>query len=229
MSAKAVVISESVATPDEDVVIEALGRHGMNVSAMADELGVPSAELRKLLWARPKFVAAADEMVERRLDMGEANIFEAARGTNAKLRFLAGCFITRYCTKARRRGWHTNAPVEAAALVAEPRNFTIRWANSDGSIAPPQPTETITRDGKLLEVRTYEPRSDESVSEHLRIDGPAEISDTDVEQELDNVHALQPLIGEDRDRVEAALRHRPGDRDVILSTVEANGFDISGL
>ena len=156
MSAKAVVISESVATLDEDVVIEALGRHGMNVSATADELGVPSAELRKLLWARPKFVAAADEMVERHLDMGEANIFEAARGANAKLRFLAGCFITRYSTKASRRGWLTNAPagVETAVNV-EPRRITISWRTPDGEPVPPPPTEKIQRDDKTFELPTY--------------------------------------------------------------------------
>ena len=164
-------------TLDEDVVIETLGRHSMNVSATADELGVPSAELRKLLWARPRFVAAADEMVERRLDMGEANIFEAAKGPNAKLRFLAGCFITRYSTKAWRRGWLTNAPPDKEAST-EPKHITIRWANSDGTLAPSQKMETITRDGRTFEVPDYTPREDANAGdedvgvEHLHLVSP---------------------------------------------------------
>jgi hypothetical protein len=118
---------------------------------LADRIAVRVGELG----LRPKFVAAADEMVERRLDMGEANIFEAARGANAKLRFLAGCFITRYSTKAWRRGWLTNAPPDKE-VATEPQNITIRWANPDGTLAPPQPTEQVMRDGKLIELPTYD-------------------------------------------------------------------------
>jgi hypothetical protein len=176
-----------------------------------------------------QFVAAADEMVERRLDMGEANIFEAARGANAKLRFLAGCFITRYCTKAGRRGWHTNAPAAVETVVAEPRNFTIRWANSDGSIAPPPPTERVMRDGKMIELRTYDRRSDEPVAEQLRIDAP-DVAIVEHEPDYaDDAQELRPLTGVDRDRVEAAPRHRAGDREIILATVSSNGFDVSRL
>jgi hypothetical protein len=231
MSVKALAISDRVATLDEDVVIETLGRHDLNVSATADELGVPSAELRKLLWARPRFVAAADEMVERRLDMGEANIFEAARGANAKLRFLAGCFITRYSTKAWRRGWHTNAPVEKE-VTTEPQNITIRWANPDGSLAPPQPTEIIERDGKLIEVPVYDQSPREPVAEPPRIDGPAEalVAPNEIGPDVAVIEpALKPLSSRDRIRVEAALIAQPDDREIILAQVRANGFDTDGL
>jgi hypothetical protein len=35
-------------------VVEVLGRHGLNLSGAADELGVASADLRRLLWAQPQ-------------------------------------------------------------------------------------------------------------------------------------------------------------------------------
>ena len=38
-----------------------------------------------------------------------------------------------------------------------------------------------------------------------------------------------PLTGEHRDKVISALARRKNDRDDILGTVEANGYDITGL
>ena len=59
-------IPDTVAHLDADVVVETLSRHGVNVSEAASELGVGSADLRRLLWARPHLVDAAAE------DGGEA-------------------------------------------------------------------------------------------------------------------------------------------------------------
>ena len=39
---------------DPDVVVEVLSRHAVNVSDAAAELGVASADLRRLLWANPQ-------------------------------------------------------------------------------------------------------------------------------------------------------------------------------
>ena len=49
----------------------------MNVCDAAGELGVASADLRRLLWANPKLSDAAVEVEERRLDFAERNIYEA--------------------------------------------------------------------------------------------------------------------------------------------------------
>jgi hypothetical protein len=61
-------VPDSVAHLDSEVVIEVLSRHGVNVSDAARELGVTSADLRRLLWANPKLTDAAVEIEERRLD-----------------------------------------------------------------------------------------------------------------------------------------------------------------
>lgn len=72
-------VPDTVKHLDADVVVDTLSRHGVNVSEAADELGVASADLRRLLWARPQLVDAAAEIEERRLDLAEKNIFEALR------------------------------------------------------------------------------------------------------------------------------------------------------
>jgi hypothetical protein len=162
-------------------------------------------------------------------------ILECLQHSDLRYRLPAAMFQSRYSTVAAARGWITNAPVVDVVPV-EPRTINIRWANSDGSIAPPPPTEQVMRDGKLIEMRVYDTGQSETVAppagDGARRAGPAASHDTTVEHELggdDLDEPLKPLIGADRDRVETALRQRPGDRDIILSTVEANGFDISGL
>jgi hypothetical protein len=72
-------VPDSVAHLDPDVVVETLSRHAINVSDAAGELGVASADLRRLLWANPKLADAAIEIEERRLDLAERNIFEALK------------------------------------------------------------------------------------------------------------------------------------------------------
>jgi hypothetical protein len=47
------------------VVIETLYRHGVNVSDAADELGVASADLRRLLWARPGLLSRAGRILQK--------------------------------------------------------------------------------------------------------------------------------------------------------------------
>ena len=46
-------VPDSVAGLHADVVVEVLSRHGVNVSDAAGELGVASADLRRLLCANP--------------------------------------------------------------------------------------------------------------------------------------------------------------------------------
>ena len=56
------IVPDSVAHLDPDVVVEVLSRHAMNVSDAAGELGVASADLRRLLWANPQLTDAAVEI-----------------------------------------------------------------------------------------------------------------------------------------------------------------------
>src|SRR4029077_16843620 len=87
-------VPDSVAHLDPDVVVEVLSRHAINVSDAAGELGVASADLRRLLWANPKLTDAAVEMEERRLDLAERNIYEALKSDDHR-RDAASMFTIR--------------------------------------------------------------------------------------------------------------------------------------
>ena len=65
------VISDSVKHLAPLVVVEVLVRHGVNVSEAAFELGVASADLRRLRLAHSELTDAAVEIEERRLDLTE--------------------------------------------------------------------------------------------------------------------------------------------------------------
>ena len=94
-------VPDSVAHLDPDVVVEVLSRHGVNVSEAADELGVASADFRRLLWARPQLTDAAVEIEERRFDLAEKNIYEALRSDDRRRRDAASMFTIRNSHRAR--------------------------------------------------------------------------------------------------------------------------------
>ena len=124
------VVPDSVKHLDADVVVEVLSRHGVNVSEAADELGVASADLRRLLWANPKLAEAAVEIEERRLDLAEKNIFEALKSDDPRRRDAASMFTIRNSHRARKRGWITTSTSAAELSVtanAPARTLTFRW------------------------------------------------------------------------------------------------------
>jgi hypothetical protein len=128
------VVPDSVKHLDVDVVIELLSRHGVNVSEAADELGVASADLRRLLWARPQLTDAAIEIEERRLDLAEKNIYEALTSEDSRRRDAASMFTIRNNHRARKRGWITTSTSAAELSVSanannQSRTLTFRWRN----------------------------------------------------------------------------------------------------
>jgi hypothetical protein len=128
------VVASSVQHLDADVVVEVLGRHGVNVTEAANELGVASADLRRLLWARPNLVDAAAEIEEQRLDLAEKNIYEALRSDDPRRRDAASMFTIRNCHRARKRGWITTSTSVAELSVtanAPTRTLTFRWRTSE--------------------------------------------------------------------------------------------------
>jgi hypothetical protein len=140
-------VPDTVKHLDVDVVVEVLSRHGINVSEAAGELGVASADLRRLLWARPQLVDAAAEMEERRLDLAEKNIYEALTSDDSRRRDAASFFTLRNSAKAKRRGWITTANAGGDLSVsASPARTTVtfRWRTDDD----PDPAEA---DGPLIE------------------------------------------------------------------------------
>jgi hypothetical protein len=129
------VVPNGVEHLDADVVVEVLGRHGLNVSEAAAELGVASADLRRLLWARPQLRDPAVEIEERRLDLAEKNIYEALRSDDPRRRDAASMFTIRNSARSRRRGWITTS-VSAAELsvstsATSPREIRFRWRSDD--------------------------------------------------------------------------------------------------
>ena len=132
-------VPDSVKHVDADVVVEVLSRHAVNVSDAAAELGVASADLRRLLWARPQLTDAAVEMEERRLDLAEKNIYEALISDDPRRRDAASMFTIRNSHRARRRGWITTS-----TSVAE---FSISASANGASGDPSQPARGTCMDG----------------------------------------------------------------------------------
>jgi hypothetical protein len=129
------VVPDSVKHLDADVLVEVLSRHAINVSEAAAELGVGSADLRRLLWARPQLTDAAVEVEERRLDLAEKNIYEALRSNDPRRRDAASMFTIRNSHRARRRGWITTstsvAELSIGASANGPRTITYRWRTEE--------------------------------------------------------------------------------------------------
>jgi hypothetical protein len=126
-------IPDTVKHLDPDIVVEVLSRHGVNVSDAASELGVASADLRRLLWARPHLTDMAVEMVERRLDLAEKNIYEALNSDDSRRRDAASMFVIRNSHKARRRGWITSSTsaAELSVSVGDQRQIVYTWRSND--------------------------------------------------------------------------------------------------
>ena len=158
-------VPDTVRDLDADVVIEVLSRHAVDVSEAARELDVNSADLRRLLWARPQLAAAAAEMEERRLDIAERNILEALTSDDPRMRMASAMFTVRYSAKARKRGWITNssASVDAnAAADGEPKHYRVVWSKPDEPERELAAGEFV-RDGRILSVPSYGggPRDDD--------------------------------------------------------------------
>jgi hypothetical protein len=127
------VVPDNVQRLDADVVVETLSRHGVNVSDAAAELGVGSADLRRLLWAKPHLTDLAVEMEERRLDLAERNIYEALNSEDSRRRDAASMFTIRNSHRARRRGWITSSTsaAELSVSIADQRQIVYTWRSND--------------------------------------------------------------------------------------------------
>jgi hypothetical protein len=149
-------VPDAVAHLDPEFVVEVLSRHGVNVTEAASELGVASADLRRLLWANPKLTDAAVEIEERRLDQAEKNIYEALRSDDPRRRDAASMFTIRNSHRARKRGWITTSTSAAELSVtanAPARTLTFRWRTSedDKRDAEAAERERLRDEGKLIE------------------------------------------------------------------------------
>jgi hypothetical protein len=152
-------VPDSVQHLDQDIVVEVLSRHGVSVSDAAGELGVASADLRRLLCAKPHLTDMAVEMEERRLDLAEKNIYEALRSDDPRRRDAASMFTIRNSHRARKRGWITTSTsvaefsISANASANGPRTITYRWRTDDDDKRDVERAEAerLRDEGKLIE------------------------------------------------------------------------------
>jgi hypothetical protein len=153
-------IPDGVQHLDADVVVETLSRHGVNVSDAARELGVASADLRRLLWAKPHLTNLAVELEERRLDLAEKNIHEALNSDDSRRRDAASMFTLRNSHRARKRGWITTstsaAELSVSTSASAPRTIIFRWRGE----GDPDPDADAGGDGKLIEHAPKPPDKD---------------------------------------------------------------------
>jgi hypothetical protein len=149
-------VPESVAHLDVDVAAAALIRNDANIRNAAQELDVPSGDLRKLVLVDQRLADAALEAVELRLDDAEANLHEALRCGDPRRRDAVSMFMLRNTQRASKRGYATAA--SAASLEvgldnrSQPQTIVYRWGG-DGS---DREMETIERDGKTISVPRYD-------------------------------------------------------------------------
>jgi hypothetical protein len=130
---RTVAVPDTVQHLDLDVVVETLSRHAINVSDAARELGVASADLRRLLYAKPHLTDMAVELEERRLDLAEKNIYEALRSDDSRRRDAASMFTIRNSRAARRRGWITSSTsaAELSVNMSGPGDTVYLWRADD--------------------------------------------------------------------------------------------------
>jgi hypothetical protein len=146
-------IPESVAHLDVEIVAAALVRNDANVRNAARALGVPSADLRKLVLVDQRLADAALEAVELRLDDAEANLSEALRCGDPRRRDSVSMFMLRNVQRAAKRGYAVAA--SAASLEvgladrAPAQTVVFSWAGGDREM------DVIERDGKKISVPRY--------------------------------------------------------------------------
>jgi hypothetical protein len=151
------IVPDSVKHLDPDLVVEVLSRHAINVSDAAGEMGVASADLRRLLCAKPHLTDMAVELEERRLDLAEKNIYEALKSDDPRRRDAASMFTIRNSHRARKRGWITTSTSAAEISINTggntPREIKFRWRCDADDLrdAEAAEAEQLRDDGKLIE------------------------------------------------------------------------------
>ena len=130
-----------------------LAKGSINVGEAASELGVGSADLRRLLWANPQLQDQAFETVEARLDTAEKNIAVALHPDDSRRRDAASFFVVRNTARAKRRGWITSASASVDVNVQANKTvrYTFRWRREDDPDPAVDETGRLRDEGKLIE------------------------------------------------------------------------------
>jgi hypothetical protein len=165
-------VPDSVQHLDLNVVVEVLSRHAINVSDAARELGVASADLRRLMLAKPQLTDMAVEMEERRLDLAEKNIYEALHSDDSRRRDAASMFTIRNSHRARRRSWITSSTsaAELSVNMSGPGATVMLWRdyNADEATRAAQAAqiEQLQAEGKRVITLGWRAPDNDKTIEH---------------------------------------------------------------
>ena len=96
-----------------------------NVTATAKALGVPSADLRKLVWST-KLADTVYEAVEEVLDEARGVVLDALEGDDKTHKLQAAKAILTQTTAGKRRGWGTGSAIDLELDDPQPAT-TIKW------------------------------------------------------------------------------------------------------
>jgi hypothetical protein len=126
---------------DLALVARVLVEHRANVHAAAAELGVPSADLRKLTWSHPRLIEVALEEAELLVDRAEENVRRAVHDDAHPDRALqASIYVLSHHRAARERGWSRFSGGDRDGWAADlpPPPTVVVWAGDmPGYRAPP--------------------------------------------------------------------------------------------
>jgi hypothetical protein len=104
----------------EAALIKAYG----NVTATAKALGVPSGDLRKLVWST-KLADTVFEQTEQTLDRAQQVVMEALASDDKLHKLQAAKAMLTQTTAGKRRGWGSGSAIGEELVEAEP--VTIKW------------------------------------------------------------------------------------------------------
>jgi hypothetical protein len=120
------IIPKSCADLDFHEIEAELIKNDGNVTATATALGVPPADLRKLVWST-KLADTVYEVAEGKLDEATQVVMDALSGADKTHKLAAAKVLLTQTTNGRRRGWGSGAAIELGGVdEAEPAT-TIKW------------------------------------------------------------------------------------------------------
>jgi hypothetical protein len=122
------IIPESCAHLDFASIEAELARTRGNVSGAAKKLGVPTRDLRKLVWSS-ELADTVFEAVETVVDDAQEVVLAALRSGEMAHRLTAAKALLR-TSAARRRGWGSGVLGCDEAADSSPVSVKLRWLDS---------------------------------------------------------------------------------------------------
>lgn len=119
------IIPKSCADLDFRAIEAELIKTSGNVTLTARTLGVPSADLRKLVWST-KLADTVYEAVEELLDEAQQVVLDALSGADKTHKLQAAKAILTQTTAGKRRGWGTGSAIDLELDDPQPAT-TIKW------------------------------------------------------------------------------------------------------